>query len=181
MFSWFVPEVAAFVKANGGLFWHDTIVMLIPPLGDRFIDISYIPARDRKSLIIGLTFGKDDLLIYDPVTGTYRRPNTDDMPKLASVGIWHRCVPWMDWHWDPFVDSLLGVGVYPQLGFASPEKPYELRVVNKTDLFVWANVTFWAINFPYQSICPITGERIDIEECYDKFMELVYKNYYRQK
>jgi len=77
----------------------------------------------------------------------------------------------MEWYWDPFVESL-GVGarfVYPQLLWSSKEKPYELRIVNKTDKYIWIDATFWLIKFPKTVPCPLYGE-CDPEDLFQKYM-----------
>jgi len=77
---------------------------------------------------------------------------------------------YMDWHWDPFVESILKTNPYPQLLWASKEKPYYLRVVNKTNKYVHVEATFWAIKFPKTVPCPIYGE-CDPEDLFAKYMQ----------
>lgn len=171
-----IDKIAAFVEAVGGRFWHDTMAMVLPPLPFP-IDISYVPSKDFKTLIIGLTFG--DVLIYEPDTHRFRRPTDDEIPMLNNVGIYHRSEPWMDWHWDPAVKSIIGIGVYPQLGFASKDRPYELRIVNKTPLYVYMDATFWLVKFPNEVYCPIygEGEKCDVEFLFKRYMQGIVKAY----
>ena len=161
MFSWMQSFVAPFVAAFGGTFWHDTIELVIPPT-EVPIDISYVPDPKFKTLIIGLTFGTPRE--YDPATGTIG-------PEIVSsdVGIWHRASGWMDWHWDPFVESILKTNPYPQLGWVSSDRPYELRVVNNTGGYIWAEATFWVVKFPEKIYCPIWGE-CDPEDLFKRYM-----------
>lgn len=170
-FSWFIDKVAAFATAFEGKFWHDTLVMIIPPLSQP-IDVTYVPSKDLKTLIIGLTFG--DILIYEPDTNTYRRPTDNEIPLLKDAGIYHRSEPWMEWHWDPLVKSISSFGVYPQLGFTTVDRPYELRIVNRTPFFIYTDATFWLIKFPNEVYCPIYGEenvKCDVEFLFKKYME----------
>jgi len=77
----------------------------------------------------------------------------------------------MEWHWDPAVASL-GIGgrfVYPQLGFVSRSNPYELRLVNRSSLTVFMDVTFWVIRFPNE--VEVMGRRYDIEELFKAYMK----------
>jgi hypothetical protein len=172
-FSWFAEPVVEFAAAFRGVFWHDTWAVVVPPLPHPF-DMNYVPSKDFKTLVIGLTFGR--VLVLDPSTNTWREPTpTEYAAKLTRVGVYHRCAEWMDWHWDPFVNSLGidGRFVYPQLGFASASKPYELRVVNPTDLIVFADATFWVIKFPNEIDCPIWGGergKCDVEELFWRYM-----------
>jgi len=173
-FSWFVEPVTEFAAAFKGVFWHDTISLVIPPLPKPF-DVYYVPSKDFKSLIVGLTFGR--ALVLDVATNAWREPTPNEyVDKLPKIGVFHRCVDWMDWHWDPLVDSL-GIGgkfVYPQLGFATYEKPYELRLVNPTDLIVFMDATFWVVRFPREVECPIWGDEkavCDVEELFWRFMK----------
>lgn len=164
MFSWLQTFVAPFVSAFKGMFWHDTIVMVIPPT-DIPIDISYVPDPNYKALIIGLTFGVPRE--YDVTTGEIGAEILSD-----DVGIYHATENYMDWHWDPFVESILKTNPYPQLLWASKERPYILRVVNKTGKYIWTEVTFWAIKFPARIHCPIYGE-CDPEELFNKYMKSI--------
>jgi hypothetical protein len=173
-FSWLTEAVAEFTAAFKGVFWHDTWAMAIPPLPAPF-DLLYTPSKEFKTLIIGLTFG--DVKVFDAGTGAWRDPTSNEYAnKLPKIGIFHRCGEWMDWHWDPLVHSLGVDGrfVYPQLGFASVTKPYELRVVNKTDLTVFTDATFWVIRFPNEVDCPIWAPEgkttCDVEEIFWRFM-----------
>jgi len=172
-FSWFIDAVAEFTVAFHGVFWHDTWSVVVPPLSQPF-DLNYVPSKDFKVLVIGLTFGK--ILVLDPSTNTWREPTpTEYATKLSKIGVYHRCSDWMDWHWDPFVNSLGVDGrfIYPQLGFASASNPYELRIVNPTDLIVYSDVTFWVIKFPNEIDCPIWGNekgKCDVEELFRKYM-----------
>ena len=172
-FSWFAEPIVEFATAFGGMFWHDTWAMVIPPLPSP-IDMSYVPSKDFKTLVVGLTFGK--VLVLDTATGRWDEPTPDEYAtKLPKIGIFHRCVEWMDWHWDPLVNSLGFDGrfVYPQLGFATYSKPYELRVVNPTDLTVFCDVTFWVIKFPNEVECAIWGDerrKCDVEELFWRYM-----------
>jgi len=173
-FSWLTEAVAEFATAFRGVFWHDTWAMAIPPLTEPF-DLLYTPSKQFKCLIIGLTFGS--VYVFDPATDTWREPTpTEYVNKLPKIGVYHRCGEWMDWHWDPLVHSL-GVGgrfVYPQLGFTSPEQPYELRIVNRTDIIVAADATFWILRFPNVIECPIWAEEgkttCDVEELFWRYM-----------
>ena len=99
VFGWMQSFVAPFVTAYKGMFWHDTIEMIIPP-SDVPIDISYIPDPKYKSLIIGLTFGTPRE--FDISTGAIG-------PEVYStdVGIFHSTEGYMDWHWDPCVELSL--------------------------------------------------------------------------
>ena len=166
MFSWLQAFVAPFVIAHGGSFWHDTIALVIPPT-EIPIDISYVPDPKFKSLIIGLTFGTPRE--YDPSTGTIG-------PELVStdVGIYHAQASYMDWHWDPFVESILRTNPYPQLLWSSHERPYQLRIVNYTSNYVWVEATFWVIKFPRKVHCPIYGE-CDPEDLFKKYMSGITK------
>lgn len=162
MFSLLQAFVAPFVISFGGSFWHDTIEMVIPPT-DVPIDISYVPDENFKSLIIGLTFGK--VREFDPATGTIG-------PEVLStdVGVYHKQEGYMDWHWDPFVESILKTNPYPQLLWSSRERPYELRVINKTGKYIWSEITFWAVKFPKKVSCPLHGE-CDPEELFKRYMQ----------
>lgn len=171
-FSWFIDKVAAFAVAFGGRFWHDTLAMIIPPLPSP-IDVSYVPSKDFKTLVIGLTFG--DVLIYEPDKNAFRRPTDNEIPLLKNAGVYHRSEPWMEWHWDPFVKSIVGFGVYPQLGFSTVERPYELRLVNRTPFFLYTDATFWLIKFPNEVYCPIYNTRCDVEFLFKKYMEGVVR------
>ena len=166
MFSWFQTFVTPFVIAFGGEFWHDTVALVIPPT-DTPIDISYIPDPNYKSMVIGLTFG--DAYEYDPTTDTIG-------PEIYStdVGIKHSTRDYMAWHWDPFVKSILKTNPYPQLLWASKERPYRLRVLNYRTGFVWSEATFWVIKFPRKVACPIWGE-CDPEDLFRRYMEGVCK------
>ena len=173
-FSWLLDTVAEFTVAFKGVFWHDTWAMAIPPLPHP-VDLTYVPSKEFKTLIIGLTFG--NVLVYDDVLGDWREPTPSEyVEKLPKVGIYHRCGDWMEWHWDPLVNSLGVDGrfVYPQLGFAGSEKPYELRVVNNTDLTVFCDATFWVIRFPNEVECPMwaeaEGAKCDVEELFWRYM-----------
>ena len=161
MFAWMQAFVAPFVSAFGGEFWHDTIVMVIPPT-EIPIDISYVPDPNVKSLVIGLTFGTP--MEYDPSTG-------DIGPEILSpdAGVYHRQVGYMKWHWDPLVESILKTNPYPQLLWSSTERPYELRVVNMTGKHIWMDMTFWVIKFPKRIKCPVHGE-CDPEELFKEYM-----------
>ena len=161
MFSWFSAFVTPFVSAFGGTFWHDTMVMIIPPT-EIPIDVSYVPDPEYKALIIGLTFGTPRE--YDPSTGEVGAEMLSD-----DVGIYHATEKYMDWHWDPFVESILKTNPYPQLIWASKDRPYVLRIINKTGKYVWADATFWAIKFPSKVRCPIYGE-CDPEELFERYM-----------
>ncbi len=170
-----MDSVAEFTVAFKGVFWHDTVAMAIPPLPHP-IDISYIPSKEYKTLIIGLTFGKP--LVYDYAIGEWREPTpTEYIEKLTRIGVFHRCSDWMDWHWDPLVDSLgmSGKFIYPQLGFATASKPYELRLVNNTDLTVFLDATFWVLKFPVEVECPIWAPQgktmCDVEELFWIYMK----------
>jgi hypothetical protein len=162
MFSLLQTFVAPFVISFGGSFWHDTTEVIIPPT-DVPIDISYVPDPTYKALIIGLTFGTPRE--YDPATGTIG-------PEIIStdVGVYHAEPGYMDWHWDPFVESILKTNPYPQLLWVSRERPYELRVVNNTGKYIWSEVTFWAVKFPKKVFCPLYGE-CDPEELFKRYMQ----------
>ena len=162
MFSWFQAFVAPFVIAYGGVFWHDTIVMVIPPT-DIPIDISYVPDPKTKCLVIGLTFGAPRE--YDPDTGGVG-------PEILTpeAGVYHRQEGYMQWHWDPLVESVLKTNPYPQLLWCSSDRPYDLRVVNKTGKYILVDITFWVIKFPKKVPCQIWGE-CDPEELFRRYME----------
>ncbi len=166
LFSWLQAFVAPFVVAHRGTFWHDTVALVIPP-SEVPIDISYIPDPEYKSMVIGLTFGTPHE--YDPSTGTVG-------PEIISTdaGVYHSTRDWMDWHWDPFVESILKTNPYPQLLWASREKPYHLRVINRTGKYIWAEVTFWVIKFPKRIPCPFWGE-CDPEDLFRRYMDGVVK------
>ena len=173
-FAWILGPVAEFATAFRGVFWHDTWAMVIPPLPHP-LDLSYVPSKDFKTLIVGLTFGK--VLVWDEAAGAWREPTpTEYAEKLTRVGIYHRCGDWMDWHWDPLIGSIGMDGrfVYPQLGFATIHKPYELRAVNPTDLTVFIDATFWVIRFPNEVECPVwaeaPGAKCDVEELFWRYM-----------
>ena len=161
MFSLMQTFVAPFVISFGGSFWHDTMEFIIPP-SEIPIDVSYIPDPTYKALIIGLTFGVPRE--FDPSTGTIG-------PEIIStdIGIYHAEPGYMDWHWDPFVESILKTNPYPQLLWASKERPYELRIVNNTGKYIWAEATFWAVKFPKKIPCPLYGE-CDPEELFKRYM-----------
>ena len=162
MFAWMQTLVAPFVIACKGRFYHDTITMVIPPT-EAPIDISYIPDPKFKTLVIGLTFGTP--MEYDPDTGTVG-------PEIltADAGVYHSAPDYMDLHWDPFVESILKTNPYPQLLWSSTEKPYFLRIVNRTDKYIWCDVTFWIIKFPRTVDHPVYGSG-DPEEIFRKYME----------
>ena len=167
-FSWFVDAVAEFAIAFNGVFWHDTWAVVVPPLPTP-IDLLYVPSPDFKALVVGLTFGK--VLVLDHRLGEWREPTPDEYIELSKVGVYHRCGEWMEWHWDPAVASL-GIGgrfVYPQLGFVSRSNPYELRLVNRSSLTVFMDVTFWVIRFPNE--VEVMGRRYDIEELFKAYMK----------
>lgn len=172
-FSWLIDAVVEFAVAFRGVFLHDTWALVVPPLSQPF-DAVYVP-RDFKALVIGLTFGK--VLVLDPSTNTWREPTpTEYVTKLSRVGVYHRCGDWMEWHWDPIVDSIGVDGrfVYPQLGFVSTSKPYELRIANPTDLTIFIDVTFWMIRLPSDVECPLWGDskgKCDVEELFWRYME----------
>jgi len=161
-FSWLQTFIAPFVAAFKGMFWHDTIALIIPPT-EVPIDISYIPDPEFKALIIGLTFGTPRE--YDPATGTIGSEF-----YTTDVGIWHSTPGYMDWHWDPFVESIIKTNPYPQLLWASRERPYYLRVVNRTAKHIWVEATFWAIKFPRTVPCPVWGV-CDPEDLFLKYMQ----------
>jgi len=178
-FSWFIDSVTEFAVSFNGVFWHDTWSITLPPLS-KPIDLYYVPSKDFKALIIGLTFGK--VLILDQATGKWNEPTPNEYIKLSNVGVFHRCGEWMEWHWDPLVNSLGVDGrfIYPQLGFATPSKPYELRVINNTDLIIFTDVTFWVIRFPNEVECPIWGDekkKCDVEDLFWKFMRCKVLNH----
>ena len=169
MFSWMQSFIAPFVSAVGGMFWHDSITLVLGPTSIP-IDISYLPDPKFKSLIIGLTFG--DVYEYDPDTGTIG-------PEILSpdIGVYHACKGWMDWHWDPFVKSILRTNPYPQLGWCSRENPYILRIVNNTDKYIWSDITFWVIKFPIR--VRFLGREWDPEDLFNRYMRYVMTLYYR--
>jgi len=161
MFSLLQAFVAPFVISFGGSFFHDTIEMVIPPT-EVPIDISYIPDPTYKVLVIGLTFGTPRE--FDPDTGTIG-------PEIIStdVGVYHGEPGYMDWHWDPLVESIIKTNPYPQLLWSSKERPYELRIINKTGKYIWSEMTFWAVKFPKKVSCPLHGE-CDPEELFKRYM-----------
>jgi len=165
-FSWFQAFIYPFVVFAKGQFAHDTIAMVIPPRSqmppEGYIDVSYVPSRDRKALIIGLKFGKARQ--FDSETGTIGQEII-----ATDIGVWHATPGYMVWHWDPFVESIIELPVYPQAFFVSTEKPYILRIVNNRDIYVWGDATFYYIEFPKTIYCPLYGS-CDPEELFYKYM-----------
>ena len=161
MFSWLQTFVAPFVVAFGGKFMHDTVAMVLPPTVTP-IDISYVPDPDVKSLIIGVTFGTPRE--YDPYTGEVGAEILSD-----DVGLYHATFGWMEWHWDPFVESILKTNPYPQLLWVSRDKQYVMKMVNNTGKFIWLEGTFWYIKFPKTIKCPFYGT-CDPEDLFIKYM-----------
>lgn len=151
-----------FVDGIGLIVLHNTISLVIPPTKIP-IDVSYIPDPNFKCLIIGLTFGK----VYE-----FNIETEEIGPEIQTVyaGIWHAQEGYMDWHWDPFVESILKTNPYPQLVWSSRDRPYELRIVNKTDKYLWCEATFWVVKFPRRVYCPIYGE-CDPEDLFRRYMQ----------
>jgi len=172
-FPWPINDkVTAFVEDVGGLFWHYTIGLAIPPTTTP-IYATYVPDPKTKALIIGLTFG--DVYEYDPVTRTFG-------PEVRNVdiGVYHSCAQKMEWHWDPFVKSILFVMPYPQLIWCDASRPYEILIVNRTDKCVWADATFWMIKFPRRVLCPVLGTYCDPEELWKYYMKGIVIDYIRK-
>ena len=173
-FPWPVNDkVVAFVDTVGGLFWHDTLVYVIPPTAGTPIYATYIPDPATKVLVIGLTFG--DVLEYDPATGEFG-------PEIRShkIGIWHACKGRMMWHWDPALKSIFMTNPYPQLLWCDVGKPYELLIVNDTDKTVWMDVTFWVVRFPKRVWCPVLNRYCDPEELWNAYMKGIVVDYVRK-
>ncbi|RLI46537.1 hypothetical protein DRO69_02835 [Candidatus Bathyarchaeota archaeon] len=86
----------------------------------------------------------------------------------------------MDWHWDPFVKSILMTNPYPQLIWCDASKPYELLIVNNTSTTVAIDVTFWVIRFPKRTWCPVLGRYCDPEELWNKYMNGIVEFFVKQ-
>ena len=166
-------KVVAFVESLGGLFWHDTPYYIIPPTGGSPIYATYIPDPATKVLVIGLTFG--DVLEYDPVTDTFGAE-----VRSPKIGVWHGTRGEMMWHWDPALKSILKTNPYPQLLWCDVSKPYELLIVNDTDITVWMDVTFWVVKFPKRVMCPVLNRYCDPEELWNIYMKGIVVDYVRK-
>ena len=166
-------KVVAFVEAVGGVFWHDTLIYIIPPTVGNPIYATYVPAPDTKVMVIGLTFGRPRE--YDPSTDTIG-------PEILSgdIGVWHATRERMDWHWDPMVESIIENRPYPQLIWCDASKPYELLIVNDTDKTVWLDVTFWVIRFPKRVWCPVFERYCDPEELWEAYMKGIVIDYVKK-
>ena len=165
VFSWFQTFVLPFIVAFKGRFWHDTVIMVIPPTEEP-IDVSYVPDEYTKSLIIGLSFGIPR--VYDVETG-----EIGGEVITPNAGIYHKNEPWMEMHWDPFVESILMMRPYPQLGFSSKKKPYILRIINQTGQYLWTEVTFWVVKFPVKIEYPTHETAFDPEELFYMYMRSI--------
>ena len=165
MFSWLQTFIYPFTIVAKGMFNHDTVAMVIPDKDhippEGYIDVTYIPVKGKKSLIIGLKLGRSRE--YNPATGL-----TGPEILTFDAGIWHSTPDYMVWHWDPLVESIIELPVYPQAFFVSTEKPYYLRLVNNTDKYIWIDATFYYIEFP--RAVRILGRSVDVEDAFHTYM-----------
>ena len=172
MFGWLQAFVEPFVEALGGVFWHDTDLLIIPPTTTP-IYATYVPEPRTKALIIGVTFGTPRE--YDPSTGTFGAEI-----ESMDIGFWHATRGKMDWHWDPLVKSILMTNPYPQLIWCDASKPYELLIVNNTSTTVAIDATFWIIRFPKRVWCPVLERYCDPEELWNRYMSGIVQYFVRQ-
>ncbi|MEM4049240.1 MAG: hypothetical protein QW750_08215 [Zestosphaera sp.] len=109
-------------------FLHDTSIYYLPPNLD--VTIRWGPEEDNKVfLIFAITFGEP------------RNLATGEVVHTDQIGFWHRG-PGMKLHWDPLVQSITNI-TYPHVTPATKENPFEIRFVNRTNMFIYIDVSVW--------------------------------------
>jgi len=109
-------------------FLHDTSIYYLPPNLD--VTIRWGPEEDNKVfLIFAITFGEP------------RNLATGEVVYTDQIGFWHRG-PGMKLHWDPLVQSITNI-TYPHVTPATKENPFEIRFVNRTNMFIYIDVSVW--------------------------------------
>jgi len=160
-----------FVRAFKGLLWHDTMAIIIPPLGEATIPVDYYPG-ERPAIIYYLYPG--EARIYDPATGTL-----GNLIHSMNVGFKHEHAGWMKLHNDPLVVSFLYERPYQLVGFLGTGKAHKLYLYNSTSNFVWIDVTIWIAEFEKgREKVVIEGEEVTLEEAFDRYLRGIFRIIY---
>lgn len=153
-----------FIRKFRGHLWHDTIELIIPPL-PRPVIVEYYASPDKPAIIFALYPGNAHE--YDPATGTVG-------PEIRTMdaGFYHYHEGWMKRHVDPLVESFLSERPYQFVGYLKPGKPHVLEMYNRTDKFIWFDVTIWVAEFEREQWI-YNGRTYSLEELLDMYLSKI--------
>lgn len=157
------------VFSLGGVLWHDTMVMVLPPHFETWVE--YAPTPRRAGIVFYIYLG--DVREYDPETG-----EVGAEIRSALVGFEHEHRDYMLIHNDPMLTSLLRHNPYVFLAYTDESKPHRLYVYNRTDKYVWMDFTIWVAEFPTREV-EVDGERVSVEEALRTYLRGIFYHFYR--
>ena len=163
-----LPLLLPFIRAFKGELWHDTISIILPPHIE-MIPIEYY-AAEKPALLYYLYPG--EARIYNPETGAL-----GDEVKTMDAGFVHSHPGYMKEHHDPLVHSFLKENPYEFVGWVEPGKPHFLWMYNRTDSFIWFDLTIWVAEFPSLEV-EVAGEKRELPEVFDQYLRGIFNLFY---
>ena len=151
-----------FVRAFNGVEWHDTFVVVLPPLGNSYVPLEYYGGY-KPALMYYIYVG--DVREYDPSTGS-----VGAAIRTPDAGFIHEHPDYMRLHVDPFVESFIAERPYEFVAWLSPAKPHRLLMFNRTNKFIWLDVTIWIAEFPSEEV-EYDGKKARLEDLFKMYMQ----------